>query len=252
MEPTPESTPLNVQNTKAQKPKAPAPNLGEAKHVAAPALTREDLRDAVQSATRSPAELRAAEREAAQRKREAAARVVPLIPTEEGNVEDAYQTERALEEAARLEAEAKAATAQALEDTYQFFVKCRYPHGTDEKGRARPQHALYLKRNPGAGVVKANEWRATYKPTYDEPWLGEIVCQVCLRAFDAERVPDITVGKRGTFTVHDRWLWRHPKDLERLKAEGETRANDVQYASSNTGRAEASERAREAGLEVIA
>src|SRR6188768_2107534 len=145
-----------------------------------------------------------------------------------------------------LEAAAKEATEQnkrvvGMQNAeYQYFVKCRY-HGPNESS-----HGIYLARLPGEGeVLGMTDWISRYKPKFNEMYLGEIVCQVCFQQGIERSLEVELVGRRGQFRVPERMLWRRPKSVERLNAEGETRARGGRSLSSNQGREDAMERSRQ-------
>lgn len=163
---------------------------------------------------------------------------------------DAY--EKAQEEMRKAKEERMAAKANWLDSEYLYFIKCRYPHP-----EGMSQHGLYLKGYPHTNTVKGTEWKAGYKPTFEEPWHGEILCQICLRYMAREVPLGVTpirtggVANVGSFEIDPRWLWKRPKNAQRLMLENETRARLMGYTTGNIGLQEAEKRSRDAGLTVV-
>lgn len=179
-------------------------------------------------------------------------RVTGLIPIEGENLEDAYNADVMLEEARAAEVQASAEQKKKESDAYTYFVRCRKDHVDPKNHRKRlPPHGIYLDVNPGTGFVEPGQWVSRYKPDRKTPWYEDIVCQVCLWT-TGEMVPlEVQKDKKGRFTVSPRQLWRRPKDAERLKLEGETRANEIGPKSCNMDREAAMKRAEDAGLERV-
>jgi hypothetical protein len=125
-------------------------------------------------------------------------------------------------------------------------VKCRNTHP-----EGQPSHGVYLTINPENGTVQNDQWKSAYKPNAKSAWYEDILCQVCLRYYGQKVTLPVTLGKGGSFTVDQRWLWRRPKDPKRASIEGESRANPMGLNSQNNGREEANRRAAAAGYEVI-
>ena len=190
-------------------------------------------------------ELAAVKKAVALRAQEKAQReMLPLIPIEGENLEEAYNAEVQMEARSKeIEAEEKARREKS-EGEYTFYVKCRKDHGK------YPPHGVYLTTNPGHDYVKPDQWYARYKERRDV-WREDIVCQVCLWQRGEYVNLDVIPGPKGTFKVNPRMLWRTPKDPKRRAIEGDTRAIEIGPASSNNERKAAQERAREAGLEVL-
>lgn len=142
-----------------------------------------------------------------------------------------------------------------LHDRYHFFVRCHQQHS-----RIRPIHGIYVRKFNESGLVLGTDWRAGYKPTFEEPWPGEIVCQVCLRDYQQEIGLHVRPVKErgvpvGSFYIVRKHFFKRPKiefadGEKRYTLEGETRVFSQDANSSNIGRDEAHERARAAGLEV--
>lgn len=189
--------------------------------------------------------LRGARSTRANVQKENASRLTGLIPIDGENLDDAYDADKQIEQARAETEEARVKRIAAESEAYQFYVKCREDHGT------YPPHGIYLDANPGPGEVPADGWRARYKPDRKTPWYEDVICQVCLWRFERMTPLPVVKTKKGRFTVAQRWLWRRPKDKQRLEIEGETRANELGAKSSNMERAAAQERSRAADLEVL-
>lgn len=171
--------------------------------------------------------------------------LTPLIPIAGEDTDLAYRTDVALEAAEKAAREEEERRARIEADTYLYYVRCRKSH----RG-GMPPHGVYLTRNPGTGAVAMNEWYSRYKTKEQVIYDRQVVCQVCLWQSGERNMLNVNIGNDGTFTVDDRWLWRRPKDEARAKIEGDTRANEVAAKSSNEGRMESMQRAKDAGFEV--
>lgn len=156
----------------------------------------------------------------------------------------------------RRKDEALAAKAK-MHEAYDCFVRCRY-HGPGE-----PAHGIFLSFLPDPNeAVQMNQWRAGYKPTYEELFMNDqILCQVCLRrgemsALDVVKVKTFNERTkmyvdRGAFEVSERALMVRAKDPKRLALEGELRLRDLNFKGSNDARTAAKARVQAAGMEWL-
>lgn len=181
---------------------------------------------------------------------------VPITPmfVIEGDGETIAQSmtfEEAQAEMQKLHEKRLAERAEYLDEEYIYFIKCRnvHPEGLSS-------HGIFLKSYPHNNIVRGDQWKSGYKPTFEQLHHGPIVCQVCLRYTNRSVPLDVTLladpkSPAGTFEIDNRWLWKRPKKQERLIVEGETRAKRVSWTTGNTGVEEAEQRAVEAGLKVV-
>jgi len=172
--------------------------------------------------------------------------LTPMFPIDGDNEKEVEAADVLLEEVYKQQRLRTDEEKDKENSIYHFFVKCRNTHP-----EGQPSHGVYLTLNPESGTVQNDQWKSAYKPNAKSAWYEDILCQVCLRYYGQKTTLPVTLGKGGSFTVDQRWLWRRPKDPKRAAIEGESRANPMGLNSQNNGREEANRRAAAAGYEVI-
>lgn len=164
---------------------------------------------------------------------QAGTHIVPMPETES----EAYDAAKYLaeeEERRRLRNEARATKEAA---TYRYYLKCRAGH-----------HGIYFARNMGEAVIGDRDWFATYK-RQDEIWRQDIICQVCLKAGQENRLDYLTQNWReGKWMPANRWMWKSPIDPKRWAIEGDTRAMDLPGEANNAWREDVRSRLIAAGI----
>ena len=172
--------------------------------------------------------------------------LTPMFPIDGDNEKEVEAADVLLEEVYKQQRLRTDEEKDKENSIYHFFVKCRNTHP-----EGQPSHGVYLTLNPESGTVQNDQWKSAYKPNAKSAWYEDILCQVCLRYYGQKTALPVALGKGGSFTVDQRWLWRRPKDPKRASIEGESRANPMGLQSQNNGREEANRRAAAAGYEVI-
>ena len=172
--------------------------------------------------------------------------LTPMFPIDGDNEKEVEAADVLLEEVYKQQRLRTDEEKDKENSIYHFFVKCRNTHP-----EGQPSHGVYLTLNPESGTVQNDQWKSAYKPNPKSAWYEDILCQVCLRYYGQKTTLPVTLGRGGSFTVDQRWLWRRPKDPKRAAIEGESRANPMGLNSQNSGREEANRRAAAAGYEVI-
>ena len=172
--------------------------------------------------------------------------LTPMFPIDGDNEKEVEAADVLLEEVYKQQRLRTDEEKDKENSIYHFFVKCRNTHP-----EGQPSHGVYLTLNPESGTVQNDQWKSAYKPNPKSAWYEDILCQVCLRYYGQKTTLPVTLGRGGSFTVDQRWLWRRPKDPKRAAIEGESRANPMGLNSQNNGREEANRRAAAAGYEVI-
>lgn len=159
-----------------------------------------------------------------------------FIPITEEDKKNAFDSAAfLLERQKQADALAKAIEAEEV-GKYRFYLKCRLPHTIGEL--PAPPHGIYFRANMFGKVCGPKDWMATYKPSFDDHYHGDIYCQVCLKMGIEHPTLDIVWvdRNRGIFRPEPRWCWRSPIDPALWEIEGDTRAGDLPGGASNEWR----------------
>jgi hypothetical protein len=191
--------------------------------------------DAVAEAAALTREMNA-NRETTRRIKEQERPALQFIPIDESEREAAWDSAEWLDKRNEDEAKVRQELRDAENAKYRFYLKCR--QGVHViGGRPAQPHGIYFKQNPSSNAVGDHDWKATYKPTFEEIWRQPILCQVCLKMGQENPLPyEVTDYRRGLWRPDLRWVWKTPLDRDVWLIEGDTRGNDLPTMASNLWR----------------
>lgn len=152
-----------------------------------------------------------------------------LFPTDD-NQQEFFDAQKNLAIFEKEKTDREAALAAQERADYVYFVRCR---NYSEHPQGQPSHGLYFTDKPNESEVNDGDWYTGYKKKTDI-WRQAVYCQVCLRA-GTERVLPVEMidWRKGKWRPDPRWVFKVPRDLERARIEGESRAWPIRGETNN-------------------